>query len=331
MTLRTLRRAVDFFVPFLNPAASISFYGGEPLLSFNRIKAAVNLILSHPDLSVKPPEFSRTTNGTLITKGIADFFDRHGFTVLFSWDGPLQETQRGAAEQVSKTLDELKNRTGIRLETNTVVTPESVHRLSETMRFIYHRGIRSLHFSPDRSVEWSDRALEELDSQLNIINKWMEGLKSSSGPPVITLHPRSVAGPFFCPASTDRFSISAAGEVWGCFRFHDYFDDGQIHMQRERYCLGRLENFIEHFPSSLLDHRKTYMQLRPAYFINSKGLCLDCADVDSCDVCPVPFGKGIVGHILESNCRIQTILRRRREENRSELKNGKATTSGSCD
>lgn len=65
---------------------AITFYGGEPLLRFPFIRSCVDYarkVLLKKDLS-----FSLTTNGTLLTLEMADFFAAEGFGVHVSLDGP---------------------------------------------------------------------------------------------------------------------------------------------------------------------------------------------------------------------------------------------------
>ncbi|PKM94664.1 MAG: hypothetical protein CVU84_09105 [Firmicutes bacterium HGW-Firmicutes-1] len=64
---------------------SIGFYGGEPLLAFEKIKYAVFFAKTH---SLRPISFSITTNATLINFEIAQFLNDHSFNVLVSLDGP---------------------------------------------------------------------------------------------------------------------------------------------------------------------------------------------------------------------------------------------------
>lgn len=64
---------------------TVAFFGGEPLLSFELIKQVVEYMKkSANDLICK---YMITTNGTLITSGIAGFLEANKFNITISIDG----------------------------------------------------------------------------------------------------------------------------------------------------------------------------------------------------------------------------------------------------
>ncbi len=65
---------------------SVNFYGGEPLLEFDLIKKTVDYCKKI--FRGKLLRFSLTTNATLFTEEIMDFFEREKFNILISLDGP---------------------------------------------------------------------------------------------------------------------------------------------------------------------------------------------------------------------------------------------------
>ncbi len=73
-----------------NPRATptIGFYGGEPLLNFALIEKITKLASEYWD---SPINFHLTTNGTLLSKEIIDFLEKHGFFLSVSLDGPRDE------------------------------------------------------------------------------------------------------------------------------------------------------------------------------------------------------------------------------------------------
>jgi len=301
-----LDQAVDFFTPHLNPGCVVNFTGGEPILAFPLIERAVKR------LAGQGVSFALATNGSLITPRIADFLDQHRFVVLLSWDGPLQPRQRGAPHRVAQAMRLLRSRQGIRLESNTVVTPESVHLLEPALREIHAAGINALHVNPDRSACWTQPALDELAEQLRLAAGLGSGSATRSHRPALPLvslpvQPRKA--PLLCTAGQDRLAISPRGEVWGCHRFVDYFEFGGPHVQRRHYAFGALDLFMAGFPDTYLGKLPAYLRLRPEFYSGEHGLCLNCPDRQLCGVCPVPFGSGVIGEIPVSACRIQALLR----------------------
>lgn len=69
----------------------INFYGGEPLLYFDKIKQVVNSLSKYEDNII----WSTMTNGRSITQEMVDFFNEHKFAVNLSWDGNNSTVSRG--------------------------------------------------------------------------------------------------------------------------------------------------------------------------------------------------------------------------------------------
>ena len=83
----TIKAAIDMLYEHSGENVSVCFYGGEPLLKFDLIKYAVEY--SQKVMKNKQLSFSVTTNLTLLTKEMAEFFaSTDGFSVLCSIDGP---------------------------------------------------------------------------------------------------------------------------------------------------------------------------------------------------------------------------------------------------
>jgi uncharacterized protein len=114
--------------------ATVSFWGGEPLLQFDLISRIVEFALAHRptgDLS-----FSFTTNGSLITPQIAAFLAEHSVHVMVSIDGPrhihdryrLHVSGRGTFDYAMDGLHALKEAYGTSFDkhvsVNAVLAPD---------------------------------------------------------------------------------------------------------------------------------------------------------------------------------------------------------------
>ena len=62
----------------------IMFYGGEPLLEFDKIKYTVELVAKNQDIL---PVYTITTNGSLVTGEMLSFFKENNFLINVSMDG----------------------------------------------------------------------------------------------------------------------------------------------------------------------------------------------------------------------------------------------------
>lgn len=92
MDEETLFKVLDYsFEHNRDKTIQYCFFGGEPLIKFDLIKRAVERIESAESSNIiKKPIFLITTNGTIITDEMIDFFVEHNFRVGVSVDGPKQ-------------------------------------------------------------------------------------------------------------------------------------------------------------------------------------------------------------------------------------------------
>ncbi len=88
MSKETALQAIDFLIDHSKDCSQINigFYGGEPLLEFDLIKECVNYSIER--IEGKIIHFSLTTNGTLLTEEVMDFFVKHKVLLTISLDGP---------------------------------------------------------------------------------------------------------------------------------------------------------------------------------------------------------------------------------------------------
>ena len=80
---KAIKRLVDDNID--NNIITINFFGGEPLMNFKLIQFIVNECKN--EYQKNNFFFTITTNGTLISKTIAQFFREHDFKILVSIDG----------------------------------------------------------------------------------------------------------------------------------------------------------------------------------------------------------------------------------------------------
>jgi uncharacterized protein len=70
------------------PRYNLVFFGGEPLTNMPLIKEVVAYAEHRFESLGKPVDFSLTTNATMLTPEIVDFFQQHRIGVAISMDGP---------------------------------------------------------------------------------------------------------------------------------------------------------------------------------------------------------------------------------------------------
>ncbi|MFY9341231.1 MAG: quinohemoprotein amine dehydrogenase maturation protein [Planctomycetota bacterium] len=92
----TARQSIDFLLRSCGdrPQVSITFFGGETLLNFPAIRAAVEYAEQRASAVRKRVHYSLTTNATLLTDEVVDFLTQHRFGITVSIDGDQHEQDR---------------------------------------------------------------------------------------------------------------------------------------------------------------------------------------------------------------------------------------------
>lgn len=90
MSFETAKKGIDFLLQHSREQSEISlgFYGGEPLLEFDFIKNCV--AYANERSEGRKMGYNITTNGSLLTDDVIEFFIQNDFNVLISLDGPRE-------------------------------------------------------------------------------------------------------------------------------------------------------------------------------------------------------------------------------------------------
>lgn len=88
------RRSIDFLFDHSKDAhaVTVTFYGGEPLLNFGMI--AYTVAYTNDKFKSKRVTYNMTTNASLMSDEIVDFFVSHEFSLLISLDGDAEVQNR---------------------------------------------------------------------------------------------------------------------------------------------------------------------------------------------------------------------------------------------
>lgn len=324
MDFGLLKKAFDYFSPFFNDDPHISFYGGEPLLAFGLIKQAVHYILDRkPQQKVR---FALTTNGSLLNTEMLEFFNRHKFSLLLSFDGLAQEILRGkdSFEKILANVKKTLSFPGIEVATNSVFSPESLHLLAESLEFIINLGIKEVQVSISTISKWHPDSILLLEKELEKTKSFLIPILKKTGTvPVDLFTKKTQKGLFGCNAGKSRMTTAADGKLWGCYLFSDYFKGKEETKGYHKYCFGDLETFIENreeiYPRILANYEK----LRMDYFSTPDRFCTLCDDLLDCYVCPVDaaLSGAVLGNIPAHLCEINKVLRKARQQLWKELEN----------
>lgn len=142
----------------------ISFFGGEPLLEYDKIKWSIE---NYPDIG-----FGLSTNITLLTPEKIKFFFEHHTNFLFSIDGigEIHDLTRGNSWHLIKDklaiLGELFPHSVFRL----TLTPKNISHLCETIIVANSFGFDNFNALPDGiDSHWTSDDYEEMRKQLTML------------------------------------------------------------------------------------------------------------------------------------------------------------------
>ncbi len=118
MTLETAMKGIDFYIEHSkdNENGILSFYGGEPLLEFDFIQNCIEYF--EKSAEGKNIYLNLTTNATLLTEEIVEYFQKHNVHLLISLDGSSEihnrnrvyRDDKGTFEKVMENLEMIKTK-----------------------------------------------------------------------------------------------------------------------------------------------------------------------------------------------------------------------------
>jgi sulfatase maturation enzyme AslB (radical SAM superfamily) len=328
----TIETAVDFFYPFLKgDKIYINFYGGEPLLAYDKIKYTTQLLQEKNKTGNKNIEFSLTTNGSLITDEMLDFFNRHQFGLMLSFDGLAQDKGRkkGTLDQMVQVMKRIRAHPGIDFEINSVFTPGTISSLTESVRFMIQQDRPEITLNFSTTEEWNPLDLDALRTELKRLSEFLLPIYKEKGTIPVknfqapgTLVEADTAkekkrGIFRCNAGQDRLALTPDGKLWGCYLFHDYFKTRENHPGYADYYFGTLAELIINHHTRYPEVLANYSELRQDLFRvkkdkgEEKDFCFLCPYVDGCVVCPVnaAYSSGSMGVVSCRTCELKKIQR----------------------
>jgi uncharacterized protein len=240
MSPDAVRESVRFLLDHSGESRKISIvlFGGEPLLRFPLLRAAVHEARAMADARGKEISFSITTNGTLLTREIAGFLKENGISVCVSIDGPREihdanrpyASGRGSYDDVERGIAHLmENRNGYPLAAR-VTLGSGAADVRTTFRHLRGLGFDEVGFAPASAAEGSCAALtgEELDGVLDgfreLSEEYADDVRERRMPAfsnmaqILALIHRGDPMPYPCGAGIGMLAADPSGILYPCHR-----------------------------------------------------------------------------------------------------------------
>ena len=240
MSPESLRESVGFLLDHSgeNRKVSVVLFGGEPLLRFPLLRAAVREARAMANASGKEISFSLTTNGTLLTAEIARFLKENRVSVCVSIDGPreVHDVNRpyasglGSYDDVERGIAHLmENRSGYPMAARVTLGSGAVD-VRTTFRHLRGLGFDEVGFAPASAAEGSRTALtgEELDAVLDgfrgLAAEYADDVRERRMPAfsnmtqILGLIHRGDPMPYPCGAGIGMLAADPSGVLYPCHR-----------------------------------------------------------------------------------------------------------------
>lgn len=151
----------------------VSFFGGEPLCNWGVIKH----ILDYSNEKGHDIEFGITTNLTLLTDEIIDYFEKFNIGILVSIDGikEIHDKNRcNSYDIVASNVKRLLGRNLTRLiQARITFTPNDIPHLLDSIKSVYELGIVNIAPVPVTDMEWNDNDYKLFEQELSKVWEWV--------------------------------------------------------------------------------------------------------------------------------------------------------------
>lgn len=259
----------------------VTFYGGEPLIEFNKMKKICNYVTRKAKENNLKTKFSIITNGTLFNKEIIEYMIKNNFDLTLSLDGTPEMhdinrkdiANKGSYEKIYSNMNYLRDytqQTDKLVKINMVIAKNTYKNFHNNVRYIYDLGFRYINSGMDLYEYWEEEELEILEKELNkVIELWFNKIHEKDMfvweqlDTVIKRIMTKKREHYYCGAGVKAIYINTKGLIFPCNQ-----------CTKEDACIGDVYNGINK-EKSILFHN---------YNRNLKNECLKCSIKDKCAI-----------------------------------------------
>jgi uncharacterized protein len=266
MSFATAQRIVDFAMDStpIGQRTAFCFFGGEPLLRIDLLRETVAYIRNKERNTAKQVSLAITSNGTLLTEPILDFFRKQHVDLCISIDGQAHvhnlnrcyKDGRGSFDDVLRNLRTAIDRLGT-LQVNAVYGPDTIDYLTETVSFFAELGSTAIQLNPNIFACWKEDMYPKLaTTYMQIANHYIQSYQRAQEIAVNLMDSKIILllkGGYEC---TDKcgmgeteMGFAPSGNIYPCERFIGEDCNSPL-------CLGSIDTGLDQARlRSLLKHR----------------------------------------------------------------------------
>ena len=243
MTWETAKKAIDLILAFPSEHGTIEFSGGEPLLEFDILRKIINYTNEKSAAPGKHYRFNLQTNGTLVTKELAEYAKTCHLDLSLSLDGDAiinNYTRRfssgkGTYNAILNAMEILGN--GVQnFGVICVISRKNAHKIRYLLEHFRSLGLVRVKLNPicklgRAIITWDDLSLEA-EEFLKVHTEYINYIIEDPQPIIDdnTYFMLKNMGQKMhsyrcmrsqCGAGITFFSIDPLGNVFPCDRFRD--------------------------------------------------------------------------------------------------------------
>lgn len=201
----------------------VSYFGGEPLLEFEAMARYTRKAHEWASRHQQPIEFQVTTNATILSQKILDFFRRYPFRVAFSVDGLSQDhdrhrpfvSGRASSPVVWKNLELAAGKLSASI--HMVLNPDTLDGVRPTVERLQELGYADITLLPNVDTLWDSPSREcarQVYQDLYLMQRERQQLLLGPISDLDLEQPRLRA----CGFGSDDVAVSPTGALYPCAR-----------------------------------------------------------------------------------------------------------------
>ncbi|MDD5901681.1 MAG: radical SAM protein [Lachnospiraceae bacterium] len=295
-----LEDAMAFFNGICTENATITFFGGEPLMRMDLIRRAITL---NKEVYGGKFGFTITTNGLLLTPANYKFLLENRVDVLLSLDGNKESQDvnrpqvngKGSWDVIMHNIEE----SDIKLPLRVTISKETLSRMADNVISLYESGFKSIAFYPASGTLWEENDFAEFDRQIKRLCDYIQkcyqnGIEFNNHwiDKSIKWHITNGAQSS-CNPGVYQFSVTPSGDLYPCN--HTNFED-------------RLFN-IGNIKTGIVEERVAWIQNELS---KKDEECSGCVFENRCKYCNINMFEetGFLWKVPEWYCRMnQSVIR----------------------
>lgn len=177
MDLQTAKDVLNFIKTNGGSYSSFTFFGGEPMLEFDRI---IVPLIEYSESSDVRARFAMTTNGTLLDKDRVDWLASHNVQYMLSFDGnrktqdvsrPLR-VSKSSFEAVMSTLPYVLEKNPYQSIRATLIK-ENIPNFYDDIRFMETIGVKDFSVLPNFFESWDADTKRQFLGELAKYNEYI--------------------------------------------------------------------------------------------------------------------------------------------------------------